>query len=81
MINLTDNEKQLLRWVEECGCQDGLNGFSFEVSIDCISPITNKVARGCLSDLIKKGYLIKLNGCDWFYVDDNYINEIRTEIA
>ena len=81
MIKLTENEKELLNWVETCGCQDGLSGFSFSVSIDGISPLSNKVARGCLSDLIQKGYLVKINGDDWFYISDRYYTEIKAMVA
>lgn len=75
-LSLTEKEIKLLEWIEVCNCQNGLEGFSFEVSIDRVSPYSNKIARGLLSDLIKKNILIKYED-DWYECNPEFIEQIR----
>lgn len=80
-LNLTENEKEVLRAGGIEG--DYEMGFDYEVCVWNYMNISDKVARGALASLVKKGVLdhrrFKEDGQTWnmYYVNDEYLQEVK----
>lgn len=75
MMKLTDNEKEIFYAVKRSGAWLD-SGFCWATNLEDYIWIDSKVARGSLSSLIKKGYIFKHKGDDWFEINEEYLNEV-----
>lgn len=81
-MHLTENEKEVLRAGGIEG--DYEYGFSYEVCVWNYMHISDKVARGALSSLVKKGILthrrVREDGMLWniYSVNDEYLDEVKS---
>lgn len=85
MLNLTENEKEVLRAAGIEG--DYEEGFDYEVCVWNYVKLDGKVARGALSSLVKKGVLThkrcREDGEVWnyYWVNLEYLDEVKGMFA
>ena len=85
-IHLTDNEIEVLK---SATCENGsfIYGFTYEIQVYNYTSLSEKVARGVLSSLVKKGILnhkrCKYDGLVWNHYTGTkkYVNELEDKFS